>query len=99
MIMCSLVLLQPDFFYAVTDQTNNASGLNYLHGLFDNLYQVVATFISGIGMLVALYNVAEIGGAWMGHGNGGAQFEAFKRMGGSLVWVAAPQLIMLFGYF
>ena len=85
-----LVGLQPDFFYA------SQQALADVQAKFDMLYQIIATFITGVGMIVALICVAEIGGSWMGHGNGGAQFEAFKRMGGAVLWMAAPQLIVLF---
>lgn len=89
-MLFGLVVIQPDFFYA------SQEALNSVQGKFDALYEIIATFISGIGMIVALMCVAEIGGSWMGHGNGGAQFEAFKRMGGAVLWMAAPQLIVLF---
>lgn len=89
-LLCSLVLMQPDIFFA------GQGGLNYVTRLFNNFYQIVTTIISGLGMIVALWCIAEIGGSWMGHGNGGAQLEAFKRMGGAILWITAPQLVMLF---
>lgn len=89
-LMFGLVVIQPDFFYA------SQEALNVVQGKFDMFFEIVSTFISGVGMIVALMCVAEIGGSWMGHGNGGAQFEAFKRMGGAILWMAAPQLIVLF---
>lgn len=88
MMLCCLAS-QPDVCYAAT-------GLTAVQNKFDNFESIVTTFISGIGTIVALWCVAEIGGSWMGHGNGTAQFEAFKRMGGAILWIAAPQLITLF---
>lgn len=90
-VMCSLVIMQPDFFYA------NQAGLNKVNELMNNLYQLVATFFSGIGMTVALLAVGEIGASWMGAGHGGnAQFEAFKRTGGAIFYICAPQIVVLF---
>lgn len=90
-VMCALVLMQPEYFYA------SQAGLNTVTGLMNNLYQLVATFFSGIGMTVALLAVGEIGASWMGAGHGGnAQFEAFKRMGGAIFYICAPQIVVLF---
>lgn len=88
-LMCGLVIIQPDLFYA--------AGLDAVNNMMDNLYQLIATIFSGIGMAVALWAIGEIGGSWIGHGGGGAaQFDAFKRMGGAIVFICAPQLVMLF---
>lgn len=89
-IMCSLVIVQPDFFYA-------AAGLDVVNTMMNNFYQLIATIFSGIGMVVALWAIGEIGGSWIGAGGGGAaQLEAFKRMGGAILFICAPQLVMLF---
>lgn len=89
-MLFGLVVIKPDFFYA------SQEALNAVEAKFDIFFEIIATFFSGVGMVVALMCVGEIGGSWMGHGNGGAQFEAFKRMGGAILWIAAPQLVVLF---
>lgn len=89
-MICSLAILSPDYFYA------NNGGLYTVSTLFNNFYSIVSTIISGLGMIVALWCIAEIGGSWMGHGNGGTQVDAFKRMGGAIVWITAPHLVALF---
>ena len=89
-VMCALVLMQPEYFYA-------GQGLDKVNSMMDSMFQLVATFFSGIGMTVALLAVGEIGAAWMGAGHGGtAQFEAFKRMGGAIFFICAPQIVVLF---
>lgn len=88
MLTVCLVLVSPDFFYA--------AGLKNVTLMFANFQEIVTTIISGLGTIVALWCIAEIGGSWMGHGNGGTQLEAFKRMGGAILWIAAPQLVTLF---
>ncbi len=92
-LVCCLVLLKPDFFYATV---GNTAGLDLVNALINNFYQMVATAISGLGLVVCLVCIMELGMSWMGHGSGGNQFDALKRMGGGLLWVAAPQLVMLF---
>lgn len=89
--VCGLVLFKPDFFYA-----GNTAGLTLVNSLINNFYQMVATAVSGLGLIVCLVCIMELGMSWMGHGSGGNQFDALKRMGGGLLWVAAPQLVMLF---
>lgn len=95
-LVCCLVLIEPDFFYATVKTVGNTDGLDLVNALINNFYQMVATVISGLGLIVCLVCIMEIGASWMGHGSGGNQFDALKRMGGGLVWVAAPQLVMLF---
>lgn len=90
-LMCCLMIVQPDYFYA------GVAGLDKVNQLMDNFYQLIATIFSGIGMVVALWAIGEIGGSWIGAGGGGAaQLDAFKRMGGAIVFICAPQLVMLF---
>ena len=91
-MLMGIILTYPDYFYA------NNQALKDVEALFSNFFQIVATFISSVGAIVGLYCIAEIGGSWMGQGNGGAQFEAFRRMGGAILWICAPQLISLFTY-
>lgn len=90
--MCCLVIVQPDFFYAGT------AGLDAVNEMMDNFYQLIATIFSGIGMVVALWAIGEIGSSWIvSSGAGGAaQLDAFKRMGGAIVLICAPQLVILF---
>lgn len=90
-LYCSLVILQPDFFYA------SDAGLDAVNDMMNNFYQLVATAFSGLGMVVALWAIGEIGGSWIGAGSGGAaQLDAFKRMGGAIIFICAPQIVMLF---
>lgn len=95
LFVCCLVTFEPDFFYAAK-AVGDSSGLDTVNALINNFYQMVATVVSGLGLVVCLVCIMELGASWMGHGSGGSQYDAMKRMGGGLVWVAAPQLVMLF---
>lgn len=61
---------------------------------FEVLKNIVAAIISAIGVIVTLWGIFELGSAMQAQ-EGGAQVQAFKRIGGGLVMAIAPQLLTL----
>lgn len=61
---------------------------------FDNLKAIVTAIISSIGVIITLWGVSEWGIAFQGQ-DGTMQASAFKRIGGGMVMVMAPQIVGL----
>lgn len=66
-----------------------------INSKFNILNTLMSAVISSIGTLVTLWGLFEYGNA-MNTGEGGAHAAAFKRIGGGLLMMLAPQLIALF---
>lgn len=62
---------------------------------FNILTDIVAAVVSSIGVIVTLWGLFEFGNA-MQNQEGGAQSAAMKRIGGGLVMIIAPQLLVMF---
>lgn len=75
--------------------TANATGADIVKNGFSVLTEIVKAVISSIGMLVVLWGIFEWGIALQSQ-DGTQQSMAFKRIGGGLVMLLAPQLIGLF---
>lgn len=61
---------------------------------FDNLKAIVTAIISSIGTIITLWGISEWGIAFQGQ-DGTMQASAFKRIGGGMVMVLAPQIVGL----
>ena len=61
---------------------------------FDKLQTLVASIVSGIGTIIALWAISEFGLALQGN-EGGMQAHSFKRIGGALIMVLAPQILTI----
>lgn len=72
-----------------------ASGAEAVTAKFNILKDIVATVVSSIGTIVTLWGLFEFGNS-MQTQEGGAQSQAMRRVGGGLVMVIAPQLLLLF---
>lgn len=72
-----------------------ASGAGAVTAKFNILKDIVATVVSSIGTIVTLWGLFEFGNS-MQTQEGGAQSQAMRRIGGGLVMVIAPQLLVLF---
>ena len=62
---------------------------------FTNLLDIVKSLVSSIGTIVLLWGFFEWGTSMQSQ-DGVMQSSAFKRIGGGLVMVLAPQLISVF---
>lgn len=61
---------------------------------FNNLQSIVASFVSSIGMIICLWGIFEFGNSMQGGGDGAMTSMALKRIGGGLVMIIAPQLLV-----
>lgn len=61
---------------------------------FDTLKNLVATIVSGIGVIISLWGISEFGMAMQGN-DGMMQSHSFKRIAGGLIMVLAPQILTI----
>lgn len=59
---------------------------------FSTLYDLIASIVSNVGVFFLLWGVFEFSTAWMG-GDGSMQANAFKKMGGGIIAMLAPELV------
>ena len=89
-------LIPPDVAFATGAEgaTTGAAGGTITSG-FTNLLDIVKSLVSSIGTIVLLWGFFEWGTSMQSQ-DGVMQSSAFKRIGGGLVMVLAPQLISVF---
>lgn len=61
---------------------------------FDTLKDLVASIVSGIGVIISLWGISEFGMAMQGN-DGMMQSHSFKRIAGGLIMVLAPQILTI----
>ena len=86
--MLMLVLMAVPVFAA-------GEGAAVIENGFATLLDIVKALVSAIGTIVLLWGLFEWGTSLQSP-NGAEQSSAFKRIGGGLVMILAPQLISLF---
>ena len=92
MSICLLGVL----FAALPALTGRASsGEAIINNSFATLRSLVAAIISAIGFIITLWGVGEWGMSMQSQ-DGIMQAHAFKRIGGGLVMILAPQILSLF---
>lgn len=79
--------------WAVPVLANNAN-VQIITNKFDIVKEIMAAVVTGIGILVTLWGIAEFGNALQTQ-EGGALSQALKRIGGGLVMILATQLLAL----
>ena len=72
-----------------------SAGATVIENGFATLLDIVKALVSAIGTIVLLWGLFEWGTSLQSP-NGAEQSSAFKRIGGGLVMILAPQLIGLF---
>ena len=72
-----------------------ASGADVISSSLDSFYNIVAAFVSAVGAIITLWGVFEWGTS-MQSNDGTMQANAFKRVGGGLVMILAPNIIQGF---
>ena len=72
-----------------------SAGATVIQNGFSTLLDIVKALVSAIGTIVLLWGLFEWGTSLQSP-NGAEQSSAFKRIGGGLVMILAPQLIGLF---
>ena len=73
----------------------DGDGAAVIQSGFVTLLDIVKALVSAIGTIVLLWGLFEWGTSLQSP-NGAEQASAFKRIGGGLVMILAPQLITLF---
>lgn len=73
----------------------SSGGASVIQSGFSTLLDIVKALVSAIGTIVLLWGLFEWGTSLQSP-NGAEQSSAFKRIGGGLVMILAPQLISLF---
>lgn len=72
-----------------------AGGAEAVTSSFSTLTSIVTAIVSGFGEVLLLWAFLELGISFSGN-EGTMQASAFKRVGGGLIMVLAPQLIAAF---
>lgn len=72
-----------------------AAGADTVTSGFNTLFDIVSALVSAIGSIILLWGFFEWGTALQSQ-DGVMQSNAFKRIGGGLIMVLAPQLITAF---
>ena len=71
------------------------TGADVISQGFEGLLDIVTALISSIGTIILLWGFFEWGLSLQGQ-DGFTQSTAFKRIGGGLVMILAPQLLNIF---
>lgn len=69
-----------------------STGAEAVTSSLNDFYSIVAAFVSATGAIILLWGVFEWGTS-MQASDGSMQANAFKRIGGGLVMILAPQII------
>lgn len=71
------------------------TGADAVTSSLNDFYSIVAAFVSAVGAIILLWGVFEWGTSMQAN-DGSMQANAFKRVGGGLVMILAPQIIQGF---
>lgn len=74
--------------------TADAGNSSEVTGKLNNLKNLVASCVSGLGTIVSLWGISEFGIALQGN-DGMMQTHSFKRIAGGLIMVLAPQILVI----
>lgn len=79
----------------MTVNAKKQSGAAAVTNSLNDFYSIVAAFVSSVGAIILLWGVFEWGTSMQAN-DGTMQANAFKRIGGGLVMILAPQIIVGF---
>ena len=88
-------VISPDIALAAGAEGSSGAAGGTITSGFTNLLDIVKSLVSSIGTIVLLWGFFEWGTSMQSQ-DGVMQSSAFKRIGGGLVMVLAPQLISVF---
>lgn len=92
----TLFIMSPELVaFADTNPPASSGASSTITSGFNNLLDIVKSLVSSIGTIVLLWGFFEWGTSMQSQ-DGVMQSSAFKRIGGGLVMVLAPQLITVF---
>lgn len=73
---------------------NASSDTSVITEKFTVLTDIVTAIISGIGVIITLWGISELGLSYQGQ-DGTMQAHALKRIGGGLIMILAPQILAI----
>ena len=96
-LLSALIMLSPETAALASGAEGGSGGAagGTITSGFTNLLDIVKSLVSSIGTIVLLWGFFEWGTSMQSQ-DGVMQSSAFKRIGGGLVMVLAPQLISVF---
>ncbi len=80
------------FAVCIPIQAQAATGAQAVTAGLKNLQNIVAAFVSSVGLIIALWGIFEWGNAMQSQ-DGMMQSQAFKRIGGGIVMTLGPQIL------
>lgn len=80
---------------AATPVFATTSAESIINSGFDNLKSIVSAIVTAVGAIILLWGLFEWGVSFQST-DGVQQSNSFKRIGGGIVMVLAPQLLNLF---
>ena len=89
-VMYSAFLLSPMNVYAGTE------GLQKLNEQLSLFKELVAALVSSVGAVVLMWSIFKMGMAMQAGGNGSMEAQSIASIGGGILMMAAPQLILIF---
>ena len=90
---CTVMVFFPQL--ALADEEVAASGASVVTTNFGILTDIMIALVSSIGEIVLLWGFLELGTSMQSQ-EGSMQAGAFKRVGGGIMMVLAPQLLAAF---
>lgn len=94
-LLSALIFFSPETMALASGAEGGGAAGGTITSGFTNLLDIVKSLVSSIGTIVLLWGFFEWGTSMQSQ-DGVMQSSAFKRIGGGLVMVLAPQLISVF---
>ena len=89
--LCYLMIMTPLRVLA-----DDGAGLQQLQEELNLFKELVASLVSAIGSVVLMWAVFKMGMAMQSGGNGGMEAQSLGAIGGGVLMIAAPQLVLIF---
>lgn len=88
-LLCCIFMLEPVRIYA-------SDGMDELNEQLSLFKELIASLISVVGSVVFMWSIFKMGLAMQHGGNAGMEAQGLSSMGGGILMIAAPQLVLLF---
>lgn len=89
-MVCYLFFISPMTIYASNE------GLQQLNSQLSLFKELVASLVSAVGAVVLMWSIFKMGMAMQAGGNSGMEAQSIGAIGGGILMMAAPQLILIF---
>lgn len=88
-LVCYIFMISPTLIYA-------NEGLKQLNDQLSLFKELVASLVSAVGAVVLMWSIFKMGMAMQAGGNSGMEAQSIGAIGGGILMMAAPQLILIF---